>query len=398
MKVGILGQGFSGIFLALFLKENNPKIDVTIIDKEETPGRKVLATGNGRCNITNTSLVKEAYNSEDALNVVNDFNSEDIIKFLNSLGIFTRTYNNLVYPYSNSAKTFLDFLIARCKERKVKFVNRERLVDYTLENGKIRVKTQNKIFIFDKFVFACGNAAAPQLGGSDQIFTLLEKKGYKVSALRVGLAPIQTEEKPTTIQNERVKATVSLYIDKALVYQENGEVLFKKDGLSGIAIFNCASMIARSKRFKKCTISLDLMPEYDCDKLVELLTKLNGMSKSSVLSGIFTKHVAEYIRKASGIKNLFDYTPTEIKKLAVTIKNLVFTYKATYDYKDAQVSVGGVEFSNVDFDLESKKESGIYFAGEILNADGLCGGYNITFAIASAHKVADALLESEENI
>ena len=398
MKVGILGQGFSGIFLALFLKENNPKIDVTIIDKEETPGRKVLATGNGRCNITNTSLVKEAYNCEDALNVVNDFNSEDIIKFLNSLGIFTRTYNNLVYPYSNSAKTFLDFLIARCKERKVKFVNRERLVDYTLENGKIRVKTQNKIFIFDKFVFACGNAAAPQLGGSDQIFTLLEKKGYKVSALRVGLAPIQTEEKPTTIQNERVKATVSLYIDKALVYQENGEVLFKKDGLSGIAIFNCASMIARSKRFKKCTISLDLMLEYDCDKLVELLTKLNGMSKSSVLSGIFTKHVAEYIRKASGIKNLFDYTPTEIKKLAVTIKNLVFTYKATYDYKDAQVSVGGVEFSNVDFDLESKKESGIYFAGEILNADGLCGGYNITFAIASAHKVADALLESEENI
>ena len=398
MKVGILGQGFSGIFLALFLKENNPKIDVTIIDKEENPGRKVLATGNGRCNITNTSLVKEAYNCEDALNVVNDFNSEDIIKFLNSLGIFTRTYNNLVYPYSNSAKTFLDFLIARCKERKVKFVNRERLVDYTLENGKIRVKTQNKIFIFDKFVFACGNAAAPQLGGSDQIFTLLEKKGYKVSALRVGLAPIQTEEKPITIQNERVKATVSLYIDKALVYQENGEVLFKKDGLSGIAIFNCASMIARSKRFKKCTISLDLMPEYDCDKLVELLTKLNGMSKSSVLSGIFTKHVAEYIRKASGIKNLFDYTPTEIKKLAVTIKNLVFTYKATYDYKDAQVSVGGVEFSNVDFDLESKKESGIYFAGEILNADGLCGGYNITFAIASAHKVADALLESEENI
>ena len=398
MKVGILGQGFSGIFLALFLKENNPKIDVTIIDKEETPGRKVLATGNGRCNITNTSLVKEAYNCEDALNVVNDFNSEDIIKFLNSLGIFTRTYNNLVYPYSNSAKTFLDFLIARCKERKVKFVNRERLVDYTLENGKIRVKTQNKIFIFDKFVFACGNAAAPQLGGSDQIFTLLEKKGYKVSALRVGLAPIQTEEKPTTIQNERVKAIVSLYIDKALVYQENGEVLFKKDGLSGIAIFNCASMIARSKRFKKCTISLDLMPEYDCDKLVELLTKLNGMSKSSVLSGIFTKHVAEYIRKASGIKNLFDYTPTEIKKLAVTIKNLVFTYKATFDYKDAQVSVGGVEFSNVDFDLESKKESGIYFAGEILNADGLCGGYNITFAIASAHKVADALLESEENI
>lgn len=398
MKVGILGQGFSGIFLALFLKEKNPKIDVTIIDKEETPGRKVLATGNGRCNITNMAMSDKAYNCEDAANIVNDFNAEDIVKFLNSLGIFTRTYNNLVYPYSNSAKTFLVFLVARCKERKVKFVNRERIVDYTLENGKIRVKTQNKIFIFDKFVFACGNAAAPQLGGSDQIFTLLEKKGYKVAPLRVGLAPIQTEEKPVTIQNERVKATVSLYIDKVLSYQENGEVLFKKDGLSGIAIFNCASVIARSKRFKKCTISLDLMPEYDCDRLVELLSKLNGESKASVLSGLFTKHVAEYVRKASGIKNLYAYTPTEIKKLAVTLKNLVFTYKATYDFKDAQVAVGGVEFSNIAFDLESKKEPGIYFAGEVLNADGLCGGYNISFAIASAHKVAESLLEAEENV
>ena len=396
MKVGILGQGFSGIFLSLFLKTHNPKIDVTLIDKEESAGRKVLATGNGRCNITNLTLSKQAYNSEDALNVVNDYPPEEIIKFLNSIGVFTRTYNNLVYPYSNSAKTFLDYLVALCKEKKVKFVNRERIVDYTLENGKIRVKTQNKIFIFDKFVFAAGSAAAPQLGGSDQIFTLLEKKGYKISPLRVGLAPIQTEEKPTIIQNERVKAKVSLYIDKTLAYEENGEVIFKKDGLSGIAIFDCASIIARSKRFKKSTISLDLMPDYEYDKLVDLLTKLNSASKTSVLSGIFTKHIAEYIRRSSGIKNLYEYTPTEIKKLAVTMKNLVFTYKATYDFKDSQVAVGGVEFSNLDFDLESKKEPGIYFAGEILNADGLCGGYNITFAIASAHKVAEALYEAEE--
>lgn len=396
MKIGILGQGFSGIFLSLMLKLNDPKNDVTLIDKEESAGRKILATGNGRCNITNLEISPQAYNCEDALNIVKDFTPEDIINFLNKLGVFTRTYNNLVYPYSNSAKSFLDYLYALCKERKVKFVNKERLIDYTFEKGKVRVKTSNKIFIFDKFVFACGNAAAPQLGGSDAIFSILEKHGYKIAPSKVGLAPIQTEEKPVTIQNERVKAKVSLYIDKTLAYEENGEVIFKKDGLSGIAVFDCASIIARSKRFKKATISLDLMPDYEYDKLVDLLTKLNSQSKASVLSGIFTKHVAEYIRKVSGIKNLYDYTPTEIKKLAVAMKNLVFTYKKTYDFKDSQAAVGGVEFSNLDFDLESKKEPGIYFAGEVLNADGLCGGYNITFAIASAHKVAEALADLDE--
>ena len=395
MKIGILGQGFSGIILSLMLKEKDPKNDVTIIDKEETAGRKILATGNGRCNITNLNENKYAYNSEDAKSIVEEFGPKEIVKFLNKIGIFTREYNGLVYPYSNSAKTLLDYLTALCKEKKVKFVNREKLIDYTFEKEKIRVKTTNKIFIFDKFVIASGNQSAPQLGGSGDIFGILEKHGYKISPLKPGLAPIQTEEKPVTIQNERVKAKVSLYIDKSLVYEETGEVLFKKDGLSGIVIFNCASMIARSKRFKKCTISLDLLPDYNYDDLVNLLTKLNDKSKASVLSGIFTKHIVEYIRKSSGIKNLYAYTPTEIKKLAVTMKNLVFTYKNTYDFKDSQVTVGGVEFLNLDFDLESKKEPGVYLIGEVLNADGLCGGYNITFAISSAYRVAEALEKAE---
>ncbi len=396
MKIGILGQGVSGIILSLLLKQNNPKCDVTIIDKEESAGRKILATGNGRCNLSNLELSDKSYNNEDALNVVKEFPADDIMKFFESIGVFTRTYNNLVYPYSYSAGAFRDYLYGLCKDKKVKFVNSEKMIDYSIEeNGRIRVKTANKIFVFDKFVIAAGSASAPQISGSDSIFNILEKHGYKIEPLRVGLAPIQTLEKPTIIQNERVKAKVSLYIDKNLVYEENGEVLFKKDGLSGIAIFNCASMIARARRFKKCTISLDLMPDFEYDDLVEKLTKLNDLTKQSVLSGIFTKHICEFIRRAAGVKNLYEYTPTEIKKLAVTIKNLVFTYKETYGFKDSQVAVGGVAFSNVSYDLESKKELGVYFAGEVLDADGLCGGFNIMFAIASAKKVSEALIEAQ---
>ena len=133
------------------------------------------------------------------------------------------------------------------------------------------------------------------------------------------------------------------------------------------------------------------MPDLSYEELVNKLAKLNSFSKNSVLLGIFTKPICEYIRKVSGVKNLNAYTNTEIKKLAVAIKNLNFTYLDTYAFRESQASIGGVEFNNLNKNLESKTESNVYFAGEILDADGLCGGYNINFAIASAYRIYNSI-------
>lgn len=398
MKIGILGQGASGLLLSLMLKNEDETLDVTIIDKNAVAGRKLLATGNGRCNLGNHLLTDDSYNCEEAKKLVEEFNIDKQISFLNEIGLFTRDINTLVYPFSLSAKSFLDYLIDYAKQRKIKLVHNENVIDYEIVGKKIKVTTSKKNFSFDKLVIATGNQSAPQLGGATSMLSILTKKGYEILDSKPGLCPIRVIENTKTVENQRIKAKVSLVIDRKEVYTEIGEVLFKKDGLSGIAIFNCASMIARSPKFKKAIIRLDLFPDRTGEELVRIFTQLNVISDKSFLSGIFTKEVTEYIRKNSGVKNLFIYTPTELKKLANYLKGIEFTYKESYSFSDSQVSIGGLKFSNVNENLESINEPNVYFTGEILNADGLCGGYNIMFAIASAHKVAETIIkEIREN-
>lgn len=394
MKVGILGQGASGLFLALMLKFENQDLDVVVIDKNVNIGRKFLATGNGRCNLANTEITESSYNNEEGRKIVEEFDSEELISFLRNIGVLTRKVNNLVYPYSLSAKNLLDYLIDYAKQNKIRFVNNENLIDYDIVDGKVKVTTSKKNFSFDKFVIASGNGSAPQLGGATSVLSVLSKKGYKIIEGKPGLCPIRTVESTKTLENQRVKAKVTLVIDKNIAYEEVGEVQFKKDGLSGIAIFNCASVIARSTKFKKAIIRIDLMPDTSAEELFKEFTLLNPISNKSFLCGIFTKEVTEYIRKNSGVKNPYIYSPSELKKLALYIKNIEFTYKESYSFNDSQVTVGGINLKNVDENLESKLEKGIYFTGEVLNVDGLCGGYNLMFAFASAHKVANAILES----
>lgn len=394
MKVGILGQGASGLLLALMLKFENQDLDVVLIDKNASAGRKFLATGNGRCNLANTEINESSYNNEEGRKIVEEFDSEKLIAFLKNIGVLTRNINNLVYPYSLSAKNLLDYLIDYAKQNKIRFVNNENLIDYDIVDGKVKVTTSKKNFSFDRFVIASGNGSAPQLGGATSVLSVLGKKGYKIIDGKPGLCPIRTVESTKTLENQRVKAKVSLVIDKNVVYEEVGEVQFKKDGLSGIAIFNCSSMIARSNKFKKAIIRIDLVLDVSADDLFKEFTLLNPISNKSFLSGIFTKEITEYVRKNSGIKNPYIYSPSELKKLALYIKNIEFTYKESYSFNDSQVTVGGVSLKNVNDNLESTLEKNIFLIGEVLNVDGLCGGYNLMFAFASAHKAAKSILES----
>lgn len=393
MKIGIIGQGQAGLLLAIMLKKNIKDVDVTIIDKNQVTGRKLLATGNGRCNLANLKIKENSYNSKEVQKIVKDFDAKKQIEFYKSIGVMTRSINDLVYPFSLKAKDYVDYLFRYLKECKIKFINNEIVKDYEINKDKVKLTTNKKVFIFDYLVFATGNESAPQLGGDASILSILKKHGYEIKENKPGLCPIRTIEQTKNIENERWKAKVSLNIDKDKVYEEDGEVIFKKDGISGIAIFNCASLIARSKKFKKATITLDLMPEVSLSELESIFSDMNFVSKESFLYGVFTKPMAAYIQHISNVKNPFRYTQTEIKKLAKTVKELSFTYKDSYDFKECQVAIGGLELSNLNSDLFSKTEKYVGFAGELLNADGLCGGYNLMFAAASANKIAKYLIK-----
>ena len=219
MKIGILGQGISGLFLALMIKKDNPKIEVTVIDKNMFPGKKMLATGNGRFNAGNFDINSYSYNNSIGDRIVFDMGGpEGLCDYLSEIGIQTRRLGNLIYPYSLSAKNTLTYLLSLLNSYKVEFINNETVFDYVTTKNKVRVKTNKKEFVFDKFVISSGGAANPNLGGDTKIYDVLKSHGYKINTLRVGLCPIKTVEETRTIESERLKAKVKLIIDKEIKY------------------------------------------------------------------------------------------------------------------------------------------------------------------------------------
>lgn len=395
MKIGIIGQGYSGVMLAILLKRHDLNIDVTIFDHNEKTNKKLLATGNGRCNLGNLEYNDNTFNSEFTKNLYLNFDINKQRELFNELGLETRTINNLVYPYSLSSNQVVAYLNLLLKEYKVKLVNGVNLNSYEVSDDFVTITMSNrKIYKFDKVIFATGGKSKEVLGSDGSIFKILKTHNYTIKDLKVGLAPIKVSENVKGIENERLKCIASLYLDKDLVYQEDGEVLIKKDGLSGISIFNISSIIARNKTAKKTRIVLDLFKDYKIEELEEKFKKYSRIAGFSFLEGIFTIKMSDYIRKNSGVKNLYDFDNREIKRIAEYTKNMEFTYISTYDFNDSQVTIGGVSINNLNDDLSSKLEKNIYMIGEMIDIDGLCGGYNLMLCLASAYKAYTSLINN----
>ena len=395
MKIGIIGQGYSGVMLAILLKRHDLNIDVTIFDHNEKTNKKLLATGNGRCNLGNLEYNDNTFNSEFTKNLYLNFDINKQRELFNELGLETRTINNLVYPYSLSSNQVVAYLNRLLKEYKVKLVNGVNLNSYEVSDDFVTITMSNrKIYKFDKVIFATGGKSKEVLGSDGSIFKILKTHNYTIKDLKVGLAPIKVSENVKGIENERLKCIASLYLDKDLVYQEDGEVLIKKDGLSGISIFNISSIIARNKTAKKTRIVLDLFKDYKIEELEEKFKKYSRIAGFSFLEGIFTIKMSDYIRKNSGVKNLYDFDNREIKYIAEYTKNMEFTYISTYDFNDSQVTIGGVSIDNLNDDLSSKLEKNIYMIGEMIDIDGLCGGYNLMLCLASAYKAYTSLINN----
>ena len=392
MKLGIVGQGAAALFLSLIIKNKNKNIEITIIDKNEKPFKKLYATGNGRCNLGNLKVNENSYNSMFAFNLVKEYNSKTLISFLNKVGVLTRNIDDLVYPYSLSAKALIDYLINYLKNESVEFINNEQVLDYYLKDNRYFLKTQKSEFYFDKVIIACGGCSSPNLGSDGIFFDVIKNHGYKINELKPGLVPIKIKENIKNIENERVKVLAKLYLEDKEVYQESGEVIFKKDALSGIVMMNFSSLIARSS-LKNYYIKLDLFKDYTNEELYRII-KNDNKNDLPLLYGYFSKNLANYIYKEANIFNknkvLGDF---ELRLLVATLKDLTFTFKELYPFINSQVSIGGVDIKEIDKNsFESLKEKNIYFLGEVLNLDGLCGGYNLMLCYSEARKCAENLL------
>ena len=360
MKIGVIGGGASGTFAAIRIKELNPSFDVTIIERNDKLMKKVAVTGNGRCNYANLGSLEGKYNNSFANQIINNLKPTEIVDIFERYGIHPTKIDNLVFPVSLSAQTVVLMLNKRLEELGIKICLNEKVVDYKISNDKCVLKTEKQTHVFDRIVFSCGGCAYPQLGTDGSLFDILRQHGYKIESLSPSLSPIKVKENTKKVSGQRVKCLVSLLYKDKLYYAEEGEVLFKDDGLSGIVMLNMSQKINELADKKAVKIVLDLAP--------------NHIVKTNQYLEFVHPKVAAYLTENN-----------------LNINQLTFTFKNFYDFNVAEVSHGGVSLNEVTSDLQSKKENYVFFTGEVLDIDGMCGGFNLMFAFASAETVAKAV-------
>ena len=369
MKIIIIGAGASGIVAAINYKRNHPEDDVLVIEHLAAPLKKLLASGNGKCNLGNTNIDYSLYNNPAFAKQIID--GYDYKEFFSSVNIETKLMGDLAYPVSESAASVKEALLNAVQNLKINIKLEEKLIDYKV-NNQIEVKTDKGIYIAYKLYFAGGLKSSSKLGSDGSVFEILRKHGYQSKNPEPGLSPLYTKEKTRVIDGIRVKANVSLFEDQKLIHQELGEVLFKEHGLSGIVIFNTMSLIARNIS-KNHVISIDLLPDFS-ENYLKNYRKSHKFSE--LLLAFLNPKISAYLQER------FKDEDAIFKAL----KDLRFTFDKSYGFDFSQVSVGGILPSEVDENLMSKKEKNVYIIGELLDIDGPCGGYNLTWAFASAIK------------
>lgn len=386
----IIGGGAGGLFLATQLPS---RLRVAILESNDRVGKKLLATGNGKCNLTNLDMNIVHYNKPGAVEEILDrFGATDTISAFERMGLITKVVDKRVYPYSECASTVLDVLRKAIDRSGAQiftshFVNFiESFNDAFNVSGIIkRDDKQNESFKFsaDNIVLATGS---PATFGRDST-SLYTSLGHTVRPMTPSLVPIKTEKEPIRgLQGVRVKAGVRIGYR-----YEVGEVLFKDFGLSGIAVFNLSGEIARGRAHAGDIISIDFMPEYSRAEVEDILRRRDrGGSVGELLIGTFHSRVQERIIDMAGCA-ADDKAAPGIGAIAGAIKNFKLTIEGLGDASLAQVMSGGLNPREFDENLMSLKAKGAYAIGEALDIDGDSGGYNLQWAFASAKAVAGAI-------
>ena len=360
MKIGILGGGISGVYAALQIKELHPTYEVEIFDHNDKLNKKIYATGNGRCNFANSSPLLDQYsNSSFCLPILKEHGYPAICSYFDKIGIPNVLEGTNAYPMSKCATTVGNMMEKRVEELKIKVNLSTQIIDYKVSpKGKISLITDKGDYVFDKIVFAMGGKASSQLGSDGSVYDILRSHNYEITALSPVLCPIKTKENTKMVDGVRNTVLLSTYSGKKLLRKEEGELLFKDKGISGIVVFNATHYINLAKK-KDITLRCNF---------------------------------AHLIKKKIDYKDYEKYVNPKLAKYLINAKqdihNTLFTFKDFYEFSNAHVTHGGLNINEVNFSLESKKEKNVYFIGELLDVDGICGGYNMMWAFASAYRVA----------
>lgn len=396
MRVGIIGGGASGMMAAITAARNGAR--VTIFEAGERLGKKILSTGNGKCNLGNRILSREQYRGscyflQEALE---RFGTEDTIRFFESIGLLVKEKNGYLYPLCEQASAVLDILRFEIQARKIQVITGHPVQEIKQgKNGRWLIMTEGKGEEFDSLILTCGGKAMPNTGSDGSGYLLAKKLGHKIVPVVPALTSlICKEDFFKAIAGVRTQAKVEVLSKNGEVLcHDEGELQLTDRGISGIPVFQISRYVAYEMTKKgEVKVRIDLIPEIgnDKEKLKNLIQKRlalrEGRSVEECLTGILPKKLMTLMIKRAGLR-LGDAAMTikekDLEGILYESKHFIVTVKETGDFKNCQVCAGGVDCSEVTPDMGSKLAKGIYFAGEILDVDGICGGYNLQWAWTS---------------
>lgn len=380
----IVGAGASGLAAAIQAKRTNANKSVAVFEQLQRVGKKILATGNGRCNLGNLNADSHAYtNSAFASGALQKYNAESLIDFFESMGLFTRADSEgRLYPLSNTAASVLDALRFECERLGVEFFCENKITEIKKENGIFKINSRHTA---KKVIVACGGKASPAQGSDGSGYPLLKSFGHSITALSPALVQLVTDTaKIKSLKGVRASARLSLSTGG----EAKGEILFTDYGVSGIAAMDLSRFILPGK---KAFVAIDLLPAFDIKKakaaVLSAAIRNPDLNCEYLLGGLVPKALGTaVIKSALGFmpKTAKEITEEGAKKIALELKNFTLTLKGTKSFNDAQITKGGADVRQFESDtLMSKKVSGLYACGEILDVDGACGGFNLAWAFAS---------------
>ena len=389
----VIGGGASGMMAALTAAENGRS--VVLLERQSRVGRKLLATGNGRCNLTNYHVSPDHYHGEDSsfcAHALRAFDTGTTLQYFASLGLLTVSEDSgRVYPMSNMAGSVLDVLRYALERPGIRVCTGQAVTAVKRIAEGFTVRTEAEVFAARKVILAAGGAAGSKVGGVMDGYRLAKMLGHHRTVLYPSLVQLRTDPTyPRALKGIKAECSIAILRGGERVAANHGEVLFTEYGVSGPAIFDISRTVSTGGEGPVC--ALDFFPDWETREVLDWLRlrreAMGAREASTLLVGSCHTRLGQMLCKAAGFtsQRAADLTDSDLERIARQVKRFALPITGTCGFDQAQVTAGGLRTEEFDPEtLESRVVPGLYACGEVLDVDGDCGGFNLQWAWSSGH-------------
>ena len=405
-KIAVIGGGAAGMMAAIQAADAGALVD--LYERNDRVGKKLLATGNGKCNFSNLDMQKNAYyGSAVSLydNLFPIFGVRETIAFFNQHGMLTKDRNGYLYPLSEQASTVLDVLRFSLEQYKVRIYTESIVttIQQAEKSKKMQIISPSLKRTYDAVILACGGMAAPKTGSDGNGFRLAETFGHHINTVVPALVQLRCREDFfKMVSGVRIEAKLTLCIDREEKDSVQGELQLTDYGISGIPVFQFSRQVSYALYDKKkVSVIIDFLPNQSAESYEALWKerweRQRGQTLEQFLTGLSNKKINQLIIKLAGcsMHDAADNIKAAKRKTIERLyRHLTVSVRETNGFEQAQVSAGGIPAEELTEQLESKYIPNLFFAGEMIDMDGICGGYNLQWAWTSGAVAGRAAAKS----